>query len=234
MPWNDTNELVGIIGIVVGLVGIIVSLVLYFRSKTKKIMEYKIISTRLITESIASIPNLKVTIDNQPVKSLSSTTIEFFNCGNQSIILSDYAIMEPLCITITGRLHSYDVSADNFNSTPALHPIDDTTFCVKFDFLKPNQSFSIKLFHDGKVNVLGELTSGNQREHRESSSTFLWIIVSVFFNIILNIGYIIGVSGILPNGQILTIVRLSLPTVAIILVVFISSLVHGHVSKKKK
>lgn len=166
MLWDDSGALLGIAGVVVGLIGIILSVFFYFRSKNKKILEYEITSTQLITKKMTSIPKLKVTIDNQPVKTLASTTIKFFNAGNQSIVFSDFATKEPLGITITGRLHSCDVSADNPNSTPNLVAIDDKTFYVKFDFLKQNQSFSITLLHDGKITVLGELTNGERREYR--------------------------------------------------------------------
>lgn len=166
MPWNDSGTLLGIAGLVVGLIGIIVSVVLYFRSKCKKTLGYTIDSTQLISKKMTGIPKLKVSIDDQPVETLSSTTILFFNAGNQSIVLSDFAIKEPLGISITGRLHSYDVSADNPNSTPTLQPIKDKTFYVKFDFLKQKQSFSITLLHDGTVSVFGELTNGEVRKYR--------------------------------------------------------------------
>lgn len=166
MPENDLGILLGIAGFVVGLIGIIVSVFLYFRSKNKKILEYKMNSTQLITKKMTGIPKLKVTIDDHPVKTLASTTIQFFNAGNQSIVFSDFAIKEPLGISITGCLHSYDVSADNPNSTPDLQPFDDKTFYVKFDFLKQKQSFSITLLHDGTVTVFGELTNGTRRECR--------------------------------------------------------------------
>lgn len=180
MPWNDSSILWTI---VVGLVGIIVTVFLYFRPKDKKILEYIINPTQLITEKMTSIPNLKITIDDQPLKTLTSTKIQFLNAGNQSIVLSDFAIKEPLGLTIDGRLHSYDISADNPNSTPDLQPFsnDDKppqVFHIKFDFLKPKQSFSITLLHDGPVTVFGELKNGVRREYHDPlTSRARWYVV---------------------------------------------------------
>ena len=186
MPWDDLGTLLGIAGFVVGLIGIIVSVVLYFRSKNKYLLEHRMKSTQLITEQMTRIPKLEVTVDGQRVDSLTSTTIEFINSGNQSISSSDFASNEPLGITITGHLHSCDVSADNPNSIPYLESInnetpDNETFCVKFDFLKKKQSFSITLLHDGTVTIFGELKSGDRKEYRNrlTDRTYLYVNVSI-------------------------------------------------------
>lgn len=193
MPWNDPNALLGIGGIVVGLIGLIVSVFLYFRSKSKKILEYEIDSTQLMTKTMTSIPNLKVTINDQPVESLTSTTIKFSNAGNQSIVLSDFATKEPLGITIKGCLYSYDVSADNPNSTPSLHLFDNKTFYIEFDFLKQKQSFTITLLHDGKAAVFGELTNGERRKYRHffADRAPLYISYSISFVIGATISFIV-------------------------------------------
>lgn len=189
MPENDPNVLLEIAGIAIGIAGIIIGIIVsaffYLRSKTKYLLEYEVHSAQLITEKMTSIPNLKVTINDQPVESLTSTTIKFSNAGNQSIVLSDFADREPLGITITGHLHSYDVSADNPNSIPELQPIDDKTFRVKFDFLKQKQSFSITLLHDGDINVFGELKTGKIRGYQSRltlrSSLASGILAGFFF-----------------------------------------------------
>ena len=167
MPEYSSSDLLGIAGLVVGLIGISVSVFLYFRSKNKKILEYRIDSTQLITESMTHIPNLKVIIGDQPVETLISTTIEFVNSGNQSIVASDFAIKEPLGISTTGHLHSYDVFTDNPNSLPSLQTVNDNNFSNAFVFLKEKQTFSITLLHDGNLTVLGELKTGKIREYRK-------------------------------------------------------------------
>ena len=185
MLMNIINSWGGIIGTVVGVIGIILSAFFYFKSKSRKLLEYRMISTQLITKKMISIPTLKVIIDGQTVKSLTSTTVTFINSGNQSISISDFAIKEPLGIAITGRLYSHDVAVDNPNSTPNLQRIDDKNYNIEFDFLKPKQSFAITLLHDGTVNVLGELRNGELREYRNffASRVFRYIEVFLFYSV---------------------------------------------------
>ena len=186
MPWDDPTVLWGIAGIIVGLIGIIVSAFSFFCGKSKKLLEHRMESTQLITEKMTSVQNLKLTIDDQPIESLASTTIKFINSGNQSIFSSDFAPKEPLGVTITGHLYGHDVFADNQNSIPLIQPFDNKTYHITFDFLKPKQSFSITLIHNGTLEIIGELMDGKRRKYRNNSrlmrecSQILYILFYAF------------------------------------------------------
>lgn len=239
MPENDPNVLLGIAGVAVGIAGIIIGIIVstffYFRSKSKYLLEHRMKSTQLITKQMTSIPKLEVTVDGQSVESLTSTTIEFINSGNQSILCSDFATKEPLGITITGRLHSYDVSADNPNSTPDLLAFNDKTFHVKFDFLKQKQSFTITLLHDGEVTILGELTNGSRKEYRNRLTDRTYWYVRISIDAV--IGIIIGsmLSVIMYNDvYLLKDVLLTAAIPVLFLIPFLSELVLRYYRKREQ
>lgn len=156
MPWWESGAFWGIAGIVAGL---LISTAYYCIGKERILMKcHK--TTRLIPpEEIVYLSNIGFLSNNQ-LKNLIETTLKFTNSGNRTIEPSDYATKEPLGVHISGRLYQHHASADNNNSLPTITPMEDNKYKIEFDFLKPKQSFSIALFHDGIANVFGELKSG--------------------------------------------------------------------------
>lgn len=162
MPQLDSSVFWGITGIVIG---IITSTIFFLLGKKKTVLEYEIDSTQLITKEMASIPNLKVTIDGQSIEGLASTTIRFINSGNQRISRSDFVTNDQLRIIIFGQLYASEVFSDNPNSRPSIKTFDAVEYYVTFDYLKPKQSFSVTLVHSGELRIWGELKTGTLRKH---------------------------------------------------------------------
>lgn len=165
--WNSTPfwGIIGLIG------GIIVSSVFFLAGRKRKILEYQIISTPLITRNVADIPGLKVTINDTPVKTLTSTTIRFFNMGSEKIEPTDFAPLEPLGISVSGSvLHlQFGAGADrhnNRNMNLHLKSIDGHTVNIAFDFFSSKKSFSLTVLHEGRLSVLGDLKEGKIRPYR--------------------------------------------------------------------
>lgn len=164
MPEYSSSDLLGITGLVVGLIGIILSVFFYFCSKNKKILEYQVTSTKLITKDVADIPDLRIIVGNEPATSLTSTTVRFINNGNQTITSSDFASLSPLQITVSE--HIFNIYKSCIKTTnKALNPSIDVngkdTIIIRFEYLKPKQEFEITVLHDGELFVDGELTSGS-------------------------------------------------------------------------
>lgn len=132
-------------------------------------MEYEISSTQLITEEMTNIPGLKITMDQQPIKNLTSTTIKFTNTGNQTILSSDFAAIDPLGVAVNGQFLNITngcmVKTNSPNASPSLKVLNDFTMGIEFDFLKPKRSLYITLLHNGKIAPTGELKDGTMREH---------------------------------------------------------------------
>lgn len=166
MPQFDSSAFWGIAGI---LAGVVVAIFFFYIGMNKKILEYQITSTPLISEKMSRIPGINITIHEQPVKSLVSTAIKFTNVGNQTLVSSDFASQDPLGIPLIGHLYSYDVTADNKNLMSLLKFIDGKGIDIEFEFLKPKQSFTVTILHDGKVGVFGELKTGEIRRNKPRS-----------------------------------------------------------------
>lgn len=152
MPWWESSAFWGVAGFLISFICLLVG-------KERILMKHHI-TTRLVTpEEIVYMSKIGFLSNNQ-LKNINKTTIKFTNSGNRTIEPSDYATKEPLGVHISGRLYQHHASADNNNSLPTITPVEDNKYKIEFDFLKPKQSFSITLFHDGIANVFGELRSG--------------------------------------------------------------------------
>lgn len=124
-------------------------------------IKYRITTKHIISSEISNLAGIKIFFNDHPITELTQTTVKFTNCGNQTIEPFYYASKEPLCIHIPGHLYQHSASAENNNSMPAITPMDNSRYKIDFDFLKPKQSFTIELFHDGNIDVSGELKTGN-------------------------------------------------------------------------
>lgn len=160
MPWWESSLFWGVVGIVVGF---LISTIYYLIGKERISMKHHITSKSIITKETLEAAGVNLVFDNQPINQLIETTVKFTNSGNRTIEPLHYAIKEPLGIYVLGHLFRYSVWAENRNSIPDIEPIDNDKYKIEFDFLKPKQAFSIKLFHDGAVDVFGELRFGSSR-----------------------------------------------------------------------
>lgn len=157
--WSDLFWCaLGIVG------GAIVAVVIYFVTRSKKLLEYTITSTNLITNEMRGIPGLKITLEDEPITSLTSTTIKFTNRGNQSIQREDFASKSPLSIFasdhLMGSSNTCNVESQNPNANISVQFLADHTIAIDMEFLKPKESFSITCLHEGRICVNGELKSG--------------------------------------------------------------------------
>lgn len=90
---------------------------------------------------MANIPGISITLDGQQVATVVSTTVKFINTGNQTILIDDFAVLEPLGISVIGQFFNFReaiyLDSDNPNSSPYTVIVDEKHLHVKFDFLKP-------------------------------------------------------------------------------------------------
>ena len=156
MPWWESGAFWGIAGIVAGF---LISTAYFCIGKERISMKCHKTTRHITSEEIVYMSKIGFLSNNQ-LKNISKTTIKFTNSGNRTIEPSDYAIKEPLGVHISGHLYQNLASADNNNSLPTITPMEDNKYKIEFDFLKPKQSFSIALFHDGIATAFGELRSG--------------------------------------------------------------------------
>lgn len=172
MSLWELSSFLGIPGIIVST---IITIIFFFLSKSRKNLEYEIISTPLITKEMVNIPGLEVTINKQAVEDLVTSTIIITNTGNQTVEFDDFAKSCPLNIVASGKILNFEngcrVLTNNMHMKP--YPIlkSENTITLDFEFLKPRMSFTIILLHSGSLTVLGELKSGNIVEKQTYSAS---------------------------------------------------------------
>lgn len=189
MPNMDPGMSWTIVGNIISFISLIVAVVLYLLGKKKTLLQYYQFTSPLITEEMAGRLNGRISIDGQPVKNLSSTTISFINSGNEKIQFSDFSVQEPLRIILEG--HFYDCSDDPGNQKlrPKVEHISEKILNVSFENLKPGQFFRIKILHDGTLDVSGELKTGTMRKYRYSRIFLMPMIIIDFACIVFFVDY---------------------------------------------
>lgn len=163
MPFWESSAFWGIVGVVGVALGIFASA--FFSNR--KVLTYNKESSVLITDDISNIPRLAVTMDSRPIQNLIATEIKFYNAGNQTIISSDLAKLEPLGVFIPNAYFGSKISSDNKNSAPIINTINEHTLAIEFDFIKPGESLTLCVWHDGDLSICGDLYSGKLKEGRK-------------------------------------------------------------------
>jgi len=158
--------IVGIGGLLVGIWGGYIG----YKGRRTQIMEYCISSSKIITNRINNIPGLQIVVGGEFTSDLTLTEIEFINQGNSTINYSDFATLAPLQVISSGHFFNLEtikedsISSDNPNLNPKIEIVDSKTLNLIFEYLKPKQSFSISILHDGEVTVEGDLKAGKLRQ----------------------------------------------------------------------
>ena len=195
--WEDVKSNQGWKGalfwaVFVGLcVGVLASLIVFYVTQKRQVLEFEQVSTELITNEIAQISGIAITMDGEPVKNLTSTTVKFTNTGSQTIDGADFRKTAPLTLAVTGghfigEQFKAGVSSDKSpNLEPEVIPMDNNTLQIAFDCIKQKEFFSITLLHDGMLSVSGDLKDGTVKEHSSFQSNALSNILSALFAFIL-------------------------------------------------
>lgn len=165
MPFEVTSEFLTLLGTIISAVALILAILFFLFQRKKRSLLYKISSTPLVTDKMTDIPGLEVRFGGQPMKNITSTTVEFFNIGNQLLEPKHFALLQPLRFSVSGQFllgqTGVQTKADNPNSVPNIELIDDHTGKLTFDFLEPKKSFTITLLHTDELTVHGELKGGS-------------------------------------------------------------------------
>lgn len=183
-----------------GIVSIIISIFLSFREQNRKQLEYTTRSARLISQKVILPPGIDITVDGVPVTDLVYSKVVFKNTGNKSIRSNDFAPSDPLGLTFeSGKTNicKYHINADNVNANISCEEIvDRSRLNIKFDFMKPQESITLQIFHNVGFRVCGEMIEGTMGEPSFLNQTkkyipavayvisFLIIIYSIVVNLL--------------------------------------------------
>lgn len=149
------NPWVGVIGT---LVGIVVSIVIYMRGRQFQRTAYSCSSMKWYDGKSVPHADLKLTFRGKEIPRFTITHMAFWNSGNQVIRKSDFAPASQLRLRIPPDTEVFDIrvtastapeirasvdSPDTFVACPTGDEVP-----VNFDYLDPNDGFSIQVIHD--------------------------------------------------------------------------------------
>ena len=159
---NEFNTIIGIAGTIFGLVSILISIYFFKKSKKTKNLSINSVSTILISENLNEYENLKISYNNEDIRSLTSTTIKIKNIGTDIVEPSDLLQSSPIIIDTTEKfllndISQYDITSSNNKNNVSLNKITDSSLQLTFEILKPKDEISISVLHTGDITVSGEL-----------------------------------------------------------------------------
>lgn len=163
-------EPINIIGIISTLFGIIVSIYCSIKTKKTKKLAANSESTILISETIGKYENLKISCNNEDIKSLTSTVVRIKNIGSDIVEPSDLAPSSPIIIKTTQKfllndVSQYKIMASNSKNVVKLTKIDDSSLQISFDFLNPKDEICVTILHTGDISVNGGLKTSPIRNY---------------------------------------------------------------------
>lgn len=173
MYFDPVSTFWGIMGIVAG---VLISELFFVRGKSRKLLEYQLNSTKLITQDAAKTPNVMISVADELISDLTSTTVKFTNTGNTSIkgsLNSSDSDVAAIKIASSGHFFNIDeISIECIDSEKEyLMPMatvsdDHKLVSIDFSHIKPKNSFCVTVLHDGQATVSGELKTGDFRPHK--------------------------------------------------------------------
>lgn len=165
MNWSS-SILWGIIGIISTIFfGFIFSYIFYRKGLKQKKVICTTSSTVLISDDLSNYKNLKILYNNEYIQTLTSTTINFKNIGNDKIEPDDIVPSDPVIISTSGKFlynedNIFEVKTTNKKVKSKLEYIDDSNFNLVFDFFPPECELSVTLLHSEDILITGDLKIG--------------------------------------------------------------------------
>jgi hypothetical protein len=189
IAWLANYPLLTLAANLTGVVGFGLAIFFYFRSKEKFVLSYN------ITEKLLIQPSTKLPFDmDVPLswngKQLTRLTRSFIlvsNTGNQLVERSDIVGVSSLQVAGTSEIIKAEiVFSDDPGSQAAVNSGSGNSRSFDFEFLRPRDSFIIKVDHTGALNEIfpecktkagGPIKKSNQR-----AKIIFWSVFAVSHN----------------------------------------------------
>ncbi|WP_025628221.1 hypothetical protein [Vibrio parahaemolyticus] len=152
LTWFNQWQWVNVISFSVGIIGIVLSVLFYIKSKSTHMPKYQVAGLSLLSKGIKEVDGLKVSLNDRSLDALSLTTVSFWNSGNKTLEITDFAPSDILRVafpkgTSILQVQIGHVTVDsNYVNAEVNH--DESTVYINFDYLSKNEGFTIEIFHD--------------------------------------------------------------------------------------
>lgn len=167
------DTFLGILGAITGVLGLITGYVFYKLGTKSKEPCISIRSINLIRDYVATFDNVDILYNGKQVKSLTVTTIMFWNNGRETIDKQDISKAEPLKIKGVNDVRILDVKIISVNNNASLFdcPLIDNDAHIYFDYLDKKQGAVIQVVHtgvkDSDVDIVGKIKGVDRIKYKK-------------------------------------------------------------------
>lgn len=157
--------IISIISVVLAIVSIVASYIFFRKSTKRKKLSIFAFSSEIISKDLAKNEKLQFSYNEQEISSLTSSTIQIVNEGNDTIESGDFYKGKPLTITTSTPLLSRDddclkIETSNSKTKITTDYINDNTIQIEIEALRPKDFVAITLLHSGTIHIDADLKSG--------------------------------------------------------------------------
>lgn len=157
--------LISIISVILAVVSIVASYIFFRKSTKRKKLSIYSFSSEIISKDLAKNEKLQFSYNGQNITSLTSSTIQISNEGNDTIESGDFYKGKPLTITTSNPLLSNDndclkIETSNSKTKILTTYVDDKTIQIEIEALRPKDFVDITLLHSGTIRIDADLKSG--------------------------------------------------------------------------
>ena len=187
MNWNQilVNPWIGFSGALFGILGVAISIIFFIRSRRFQIPAYYKKTIHWYDGKSVPHDDIKMTFRGENITRFTISHIAFWNAGNQTIRISDFASASPLRLKIPKEIDLYDVrlTGTTTNEIGAQISLPDPDILkagkekeipVIFDYLDENDGFLIQIIHNGNsdnsIEFAGKLPGVYEFKRSSSSS----------------------------------------------------------------
>jgi len=184
-------------------------------------------------------PNLHITYINEPISSLSSTYITFWNAGNIKINEDDIPKRMPITVKVKDGIRIFRLTIlkakdeNSFQVIPLLAPSTSSPllgYNFSFEYLAKNEGIKFQIIHSGTSNediIFNGKTKedgffkdiSKYKEKREKYFSILTILVSIFI-VFFGIGVLVLATPILVSTNNNFLILLGIEVALFIVIVF--------------
>jgi hypothetical protein len=196
LAWLANYPLLTVAANLTGVVGFALAIFFYFRSKEKVVLRYNI-AEKLLIQPSTKLPfdmDVPLSWNGKQLTRLTRSFILVSNTGNRLVERSDIVGVSSLQVAGTSEIINAEiVFSDDPGSQAAVNSGSGNLRSFDFEFLRPRDSFIIKVDHTGALNEIfpecktkagGPIKKSNQRAKIISWSVFAVLIIGCLGNVI--------------------------------------------------
>lgn len=154
--WLSAPSTGVLIGIITFVLSVAIAYWLYRKALPVSRLDYVLVDGTILSQRFSAFEDdIEIRFKGQPVPRVTSTTVAFWNSGNQTIMGSQVVERDKLRLLLANHatvLQTVVVASTRKVVDPKVESIGQETVIISFDFLDPGDGFAIFATHSGAPN----------------------------------------------------------------------------------